>query len=183
MDMEMVGWQPAASATRSDATSGAPYSRGTYREGCATSSASVSEEPGGSARDCDRCARCGKDALKSSKSFPSGFWELVLRSGQPSINHEVGRDARMPHGSSETSRGQRRTGCETYSLSSSKQRAEVVRIERGRDEVGGWGALKGGSWVDETEQLPHEKSSLRSSHSCPGPVVRRLLASDGARDY
>jgi hypothetical protein len=47
-------------------------SRNTYREGCATSSASVSEWPE-PAIECDRCWRCGKVALKSSRSFPSGF--------------------------------------------------------------------------------------------------------------
>jgi hypothetical protein len=48
-------------------------SRITYREGCATSSASVSEWPDEPAIECDRCWRNGKVALKSSRSFPSGF--------------------------------------------------------------------------------------------------------------
>ena len=51
---------------------------GSYREEWAASSTSVSEWPGGPAKDCERCARWGKVALKSSKSFPSGFCEFCL---------------------------------------------------------------------------------------------------------
>lgn len=53
---------------------------GTYRAGWATSSASVSEWPGGTASECDRW-RWGKVALKFSRSSSFGFACEDLASG------------------------------------------------------------------------------------------------------
>ena len=67
--------------------------KGTYRAGWATSSASVREWPGGPAREWERWAMCGKEALNSSR--PSGFLEFVLFNKRSATGPEGGgRDAR-----------------------------------------------------------------------------------------
>lgn len=120
------------------------------------------EEAGGPASECERWARCGKVALNSSKSLPSGFCELVLGSGQRWDAEGV---AGGLGGSPVAKHGRWEAGGSGASLCASRGEAVVA------DEVG----------VGAREQvLPQERSRLRSSHNGPGPGSRLVAASDGA---
>lgn len=67
------------------------------------SKTSASEWPGGAAREWERCWMWGKFALKSSSSFPSGFWLFSLERGvgsqQVVAKTVFERDARKSHAS------------------------------------------------------------------------------------
>jgi hypothetical protein len=143
-------WSPTC-CLQGEAVSRLGEQRGgaTYREGCATSRASVSEWPGGPASECERWLRCGNDDLNDSMRSSFGFCALVLLAVSQAVGPAGGRytgGRRRAHITARWRRrrarteGSRHTGCETWRQRSRGERdRQLGRIESWA-RSGRWGA-------------------------------------------